>query len=402
MSRLRTPLKKALRETPRDAATVARMWSGVQGRMAVRRRGGILILAPVLVAAAAALAIWVPGRHRQATGPLTLVDGAAVGTMETATARVVGFADGSTITLGADTVLEPLANDNQRFEVALRRGRATFALSDQHPQKWTVESDVTIEVMASKFAVSRSETEVEVHVYEGVLLVRGENVPGRVQRLTAHERPILTLPLRQRGSSPATSPAVPPSPVPSPSTRSVSAPMRPAKSKAATTQVVPSPSAQEQPTGWRPLAVANRYDEAYRALGKEGVADVMVRSSSMEELLELADVTRRSGHAAEAIPALERAIEKFPGDSRAALAAFTQGRIEADDLAQPQKAARSFLRAVELGLPASLAEDAFVRLVESHLAAGDRKAALDDVDRYHARFPQGRFTERLNQLLQRQ
>ena len=428
MSKLRAPLKAALRVPVRDAATVARMWSGVRGRMAPRR--ALRILAPVLVAAAAAAAIWLPDwSHRQATGPLTLADGAAIGTLETTVARVVGFADGSTVTLGADTVLEPLVNDKQRFEVALRRGRATFELGAHHPRQWTVESGVTIEVMASKFAVSRSETEVEVHVYGGELLVRGEDVPGRVQRLTTRERPLVTLPLRQRATlmpaapalttvpsvapAPTTAmspvPTIAPSPLPTtaPPVKAISAPARPARSesaKGASSPVVPSPSVGEAPpaaAAWRPLADERRYGEAYRALGKDGVAEVTVHSSSMEELLELADVARRSGHAAEAIPALDRAVEKFPGDPRAALAAFTRGRIEADELAQPQNAARSFSRAVELGLPASLTEDAFLRLVESQLAAGDRQAAVDSVDRYHVRFPRGRFTERLNQLLQR-
>ncbi len=387
MSRLRLPLKNLLRDTPRDPATVERMWSGTQAKLGPQKVRQVWVWAP-LAAVAACLALWLAPR-RPTPGPLLLSDGSALSTVENRDqqGRRVSFLDGSVIVLDPGTVLEPLVNDPNRIELALRRGRATFALAPNQARQWLVESGVTIEVMASKFAVSRSDSAIDVLVFDGVVLVRGAEVPGRVQKLTAHQKLSLSLTAEIPPVAPvvATMPVAPPEVRTAP-TLSPSLPI--------TAQHRTKPRAAP---AWRPLAGEHQYDAAYRALGQGGVASALVKSSSLEELLDLADVARLSGHPAEAIPPLKRAVEEFPSDRRAAIAAFTRGRVEADSLAQPRQAADSFARAIELGLPQALTEDAFLRLVESRDAAGDYDAALDAMSRYLERFPHGRFVRRLRQ-----
>ena len=386
MSKLPFPLGKALRDTTPDPAALDRMWSGVRGRIApVPFKRRIWIAAPLFAAVAACVLIW-SHRPRPTTGPLALASGGAIGALENSsrTARIVSFNDGSRVVLGSGSLVEPLVNDEQHFALALRRGGATFELPRDHARKWTLESGATIEVMATKFSVSRSEAEVEVRVFDGVLVVRGERVPGRIQNLAANQQLTLSL------SAPSANRLTPAAPAEQPATGTIKAPS-PGRTRSAAIPATPSPSR-------RSLTSEHQDGEADRALGSDEVADAAAKPSSVEKLLRLADGARRSGHPAEALALLGRLVEGFPNDRRAALAAFTRGRIAADDLDQPRQAAESFARAIALGLPDALTEDAFLRLVESRLALGDRAAATAAVRQYEERFPRGRFAQRMKQL----
>ena len=92
------------------------------------------------------------------------------------------------------------------------------------------------------------------------------------------------------------------------------------------------------------------------------------------------------------MPLLERVLDEHPEDPRAALAAFTLGRVESA-LDRPARAAEAFARAIAIGPPAALHEDAMARLVEARAAAGERAAATEAARAYLARFPEGRHAE---------
>jgi hypothetical protein len=126
--------------------------------------------------------------------------------------------------------------------------------------------------------------------------------------------------------------------------------------------------------GWRELAARGDNDRAYAALGRGGVVEAS-RSASVEDLFALADVARLSGHPQEAAPPLERILEEDSSDPRAPLAALTLGRIQLRSLGAPAAAARSVRRALALGVPAGLTEDAYALLVESLSRAGDADGA---------------------------
>src|SRR5205807_1307722 len=143
----------------------------------------------------------------------------------------------------------------------------------------------TVEVVGTEFSVGRTDGKVEIQVSAGVVLVRGDVVPGHVQRLGAGE----ALTLTEASASMARSAPVPShaSDLPvAPSPDSEVAPrgssshrerkaMLPKSDQPHDTPPVPSP-ASEQPrplaASWRELAQAHRYGDAWTA-GRKSLAD---------------------------------------------------------------------------------------------------------------------------------
>lgn len=104
-----------------------------------------------------------------------------------------------------------------------------------------------------------------------------------------------------------------------------------------------------------------------------------------------ADAARREGRPREAASILSAMVEAH--DARASLAAFTLGKLHAEDLGDARNAAAWFERAFALGLPAGLDEQALARAVESHARAGSKSQAARVATQYEARFPRGRHLE---------
>jgi hypothetical protein len=82
---------------------------------------------------------------------------------------------------------------------------------------------------------------------------------------------------------------------------------------------------------------------------------------------------------------------RCPNDRRAAIADFTCGRIHADALRDHARAAQAFTAAIARGLPDSLRETAWLRLVETRVKAGDREGAREAARQHRQLFPSGRF-----------
>jgi transmembrane sensor len=211
---------------------------------------------------------------------------------------------------------------------------------------------------------------VRVTVEHGIVLVRGDSVPGRVQRLVDGQ----TI---EVGALHASGAAPPIAPEPSASAAVPSRPVHP-KVDAGSAQV----------PLWRALAGSGDYARAYREIGAGGIASE-ASHASVDDLLALGDVARLSGHPQDAVAPLSGVIRDHSSDARAGVAAFTLGRLELDTLARPDQAAAAFARSIELGLPGSLAEDAYARLVEADARAGDRAGARAAAKEYARKFPQG-------------
>ena len=109
-----------------------------------------------------------------------------------------------------------------------------------------------------------------------------------------------------------------------------------------------------------------------------------------DELIAQADAARRRGDLRGAESLLESALAGAPDRKRAALAAFTLGKLELDGLGNASRAAAAFSRAVSLGPPDAIAEDALARLVEAEGAAGQIEKARADALEYQKRYPNGR------------
>ncbi len=209
---------------------------------------------------------------------------------------------------------------------------------------------------------------VRVVVHEGRVLARGEHVPERARMLAAGESIVVRVPARPSSSTPAARPSE------APTEEEVVRPRVPARADAS--------------RRWRELADAGEYREAWRALDEVGMSRE-VRAADPEELLSLADVARRSGHAARAEEPLTELLRRFPDDPAAALGAFTLGRLRADQLGRPADAAEAFERALRSSLPSTLVPDALARLALARRDAGQHERARADASRYLERFPSG-------------
>jgi transmembrane sensor len=389
MSRLPTPVRRVLRSEA-DELALERMWRGIQRRRAERARGSPRLRWLVMVAAAAAVLVAIVTWRRAGVGtgadagPLHLAGGSEISALVAPDAPVTfTLSDGSQIELALGARVEALENGPTSFDALVSRGRATFDVRPGGPRRWSIEAGLaTVEVVGTRFTVERLPAGARVAVERGVVVVRGERVRDHVQRLAAGESLEVDdhEPIAPPPTAPVESAAAP-----------VSAPAKapPSPSAAPATPTAPAPSA-----AWRRLAQEGDNAQAYATLGPAGIASAS-HDASVDDLLALADVARRSGHPADAVAPLSQVVSSHGEDPRAPLAAFTLGRLQLDALSQPALAAQSFSRAISLGLPTSLQEDAFARLVEARARAGDGAGAKAAARDYEQRFPAGQRLEQV-------
>jgi transmembrane sensor len=353
----REPLRAHL-DDALDERQVRSMWQRIDHTPA--RTGRPWLLACVAAAALLLLAMGaVRGWREPEIRQLVLISGAAPGVLSADAAPAVSrFDDGSRVSLAAVTRLEVLRNDARSFVTALRRGSATFDVKPGGPRHWIVEAgELSVEVVGTRFHVERQHEVTRVSVEHGIVLVRGERVPGGSARLTAgtsFELPAAALaPVAERSASHGKA-------VPS------SAPL-----------LTPSAS------GVAPAPAAASSDSSSNA--------ELELLDGVERALRAADTARRQGDHAGAIGYFDAAWRQAaPGDARRGLAALSLARLLI--AGQPAQAAR-ILRSSLSDMPQALLEDASVRLVEAESRSGNHDAALRAADDYSRRFPTGRRAE---------
>jgi transmembrane sensor len=216
-----------------------------------------------------------------------------------------------------------------------------------------------------------------VHVDEGSVTVRGPSV-GALQVVMAGEQCVVDLPSRTTRISPSVrdkSPLDPDVPVDAGSDAAAAMPA---------TAASPSPPMRlSAPVSWIKLEEKGDYDAAYVAALSAGLASVL-RASSADELLRLAQVARLSGHRDTDREALVTCRRRFPGSERAAVAAYELGRSSS-----PSEASSWFDTYLGEQPNGPLAREASGRLVEARASAGDDRGARDAAARYIARYPDG-------------
>jgi len=281
---------------------------------------------------------------RQNSGQLALVSGGApIVLAAEERSQASRFDDGSQVSLQKGSRLEVLRNDAGSFVTVLRRGDVTFDVQPGGKRHWVVETgDVTVEVVGTRFRVERQGELAKVSVDHGVVLVRGERVPGGATRLTA-------------GQSFSLQPA------------------RASSSATAEPKASVEPKGSAEPSLPAPSNNASVWGAAPR--------DVVASE------LEAADEARQRGDAAGAIRHFDAAwAGAARGDARRGLIALSLARLLIGT--QPAKAAR-VLRSSLSDMPSALREDALARLVEAESRAGNRAAAQRAADDYRQRFPAG-------------
>ena len=378
MTPLPWPLRKVVRANIDDLA-VERIWQRLRRRRGewtsawVRSRSRLVALGALTLMVVTSIAVGLVVRRTTpvgpAAGPIRLLGGAELGTMEAKALETPTFAlsDGSFVALRPGSKLEILENNAGAFVTLLSSGGAGFSVQPGGSRRWTIECGLaTIEVVGTRFYVVREPSRVRVDVEHGVVLVRGDRVRDRVQRVTA-------------GQTIEVSAISDAEPKKSRSTEDVpnAAPENSGRTAA------PAPS-----VAWRDFARRGDYALAYGLLGPVGIRRIF-DVGGVADLLTVADVARLSGHPADAVSPLRRILSEHAGDPRAPIAAFTLGRIELDALGDPAASVDAFERALALGVPSGLLEDAYARLVEARARAHDPAGARRAANEYRIRFPGG-------------
>lgn len=385
MTDVEGPLRRHL-EDGFDEADLQRNWRGIQRRL-LRREATVTAkqrLRPALVLGAAMamllVGVWLSQRPSKSEGPLRFAEGQAAvarGTVLESNVLATELSDGSKVTLTRDGRLEVLENGAELFRLALHRGASTFEVEPGGPRRWIVEAGLaTVEVIGTKFSVQRTTDSVEVTVHRGVVLVRGDRVPGGIRRLEAGRSITLHEPA-------AVEPGQSSDPEPLPA-----APAWDGDASVLSTQ---SPPATAIPTNARSAAPRSGLPSHERVKPAASLASRPVPSPALtdrvEPLMREADEARRVGDQHRATELLRRVVEDARGDPRAALAAFTLARWVMDD--DPRQAAALLSRMLDDGAPRGLEEDARARLVEAHARAGNREGAEAAAADYEHRFPDG-------------
>ncbi|MFT3922676.1 MAG: FecR domain-containing protein [Myxococcales bacterium] len=428
------PLARALVSTEHDPATRVKHWRAIHARRGAAPKPadrtkflvGTLVGSGLAAAVVAMLLVFAPrdvAREQVvAASALLLSSGAPLQPVEAEQADVeLVLTDASRIRLAAGARLVPLVSTASRVDLALERGSALFSVTPGGPRRWSVAAGaVRVEVVGTEFRVSRASGQVEVQVAHGIVLVSGQTVPGGAQRLTAGDQ------LRVESSAVASAPQVlPPAPVIPEVTAQIAPPVEvaptplespvddPLASVSARSPRKKRPGSHSGGPNWSSLSAGSeadakwrlelgegRYDAAYRALGSAQFAHATRLARSAEELLDLADVARLSGHARDAVIPLKRLLDDFSDSPHAAVAAFTLGRTLLDQMHDATGAAQAFQRAIGLRPPHALLEDCHARLVQAQLQAGARDEAQRAADKYRMLFPNGRHLAELERWLQ--
>jgi transmembrane sensor len=237
-------------------------------------------------------------------------------------------------------------------------GSAHFNVAPNREREFRVSAGrVEVVVIGTKFSVARQGGRTAVAVEAGQVRVEWE----RGQQL---------LHPGERGSFPPFETAGPAAPAAEPEAPTVEPPAASARTG----------------SDWRVLAEHGEAAAAYRRLHDKAKP---VAPANLDDLLLAADVARTSGHAADSARYLERALALHRNDARAAVVAFTLGRVRLADLDDPAGAAAAFAQARAAAPQGPLAEDALAREVEARYRSGDRAGARALAEEYVKTWPSG-------------
>ena len=251
-------------------------------------------------------------------------------------------------------------------ELELVTGSAYFKVAPNREREFRVRAGrVGIVVVGTSFSVERQGERTTVAVQSGKVRVEWERghqllVPGERGSFPPLEMATVEAPSRERET--------PTQEAPRPATPTV------------------QPRAVRARPDWRVVAKRGEFAAAYRLLHDQAKP---IPRGNLDDLLLAADVARRSGHAVDSVPYLERALALYPGDARSAVVAFTLGRVRLADLNDPVGAAAAFARARAAAPQGPLAEDALAREIEARFRGGEKRRARELAEEYVKTWPEG-------------
>jgi hypothetical protein len=174
-----------------------------------------------------------------------------------------------------------------------------------------------------------------------------------------------------------------------------------AETEAFVAEAPPYAAPPYQPPDWQQKADAGDFAGARVALERAGGWDVALAGSSPEQLMTLVDLGRASSEREQAVRALRRLLDAFPGAPEAPLAAWTLAN-QLEQGGDHGGAAEAYALYRRLSPTGDFAEDAAARQLDAAFAQGDAERATELIDQYAKDFPTGRrlaeFREELEKL----
>jgi transmembrane sensor len=356
--------------TPR----VARVWQAIVPRIERGRSPSRRWLAPLLLAGALGAAGVVTAISLDRTPDAASVwENAALETKGDSLS--VRLEDSSRIELAAESRVELSESAPDAVRLRLRRGSVRCDVTHREGRRFSVEAlGIEVRVIGTLFsvAIGAGERQVEVAVERGSVEVRSLDDAGAYRRISAGERWSVALPELSAAPSAEAAPSVEAAP-----------------SAEAAPSVAPETTASG--TELRPVKPRDepRGDSVGPATGDEADSAGHAQTATARELLDLANLARRSGDLAAAVRAYELLLSKHPTDARVGLAAFELGRLRLERLGNPAGAVSALERAIARAPSPGLREDAMARLVQAHAALGDGARCRRTRDKYLAEYPGG-------------
>ena len=292
------------------------------------------------------------------------------------------FSDGSRLEVSDGAAISLLENSGTTVRFSLEKGRARFIVTPGGPRLWqVVAGDISVTVLGTIFIVEKDASHVGVSVERGAVSVRGAGVTDGGVRLAAGQSISIAFAETPVSSHPLSTPL-----------------------KQAGSETAAPPSEEKRPAirkrEWKQKAESGNYTEAFAELGASGVAALARQTRDIDELFQLADVARFSGHTSDAVAPLSAIVERSSDKGKAGLAAYTLGRLYMGQLSMPEKAIPWLDKALALGIPTALEEAVMANRIRALLMLDDtRWSALAKA--YFERYPTGRYRRQIETWINR-
>lgn len=346
-------------------------------------------LGAVAAFAAVALWLWSPGDRLldgQSSDALVAWEAGPGAVLVAEEAVNVTLGDGTRLDLDVHTTLATLPSEPNRFDLELRRGRASFDVAHNPQRQFRVHAgSVTVVVLGTRFSVTRTDGVVQVNVERGKVAVERE---GQVTQLTPGQS--------WQGQEAA---IVPPVSTAAPAASALGADGSSVEGPSAEAPSVEAPSVGSNEA---PPESAASHQSSGASLKPNGAGAAASESelgaSPAKELFDASREARRVGNSRQAAQLLQQLVGQYPKDPRAGLAAFELGRIRADVLGDTSGAIQAFEQALRLSPNGGFRQDALARLAQAYDRVGRSKDCQATRKRYLAAYGQGVHAQRMLQL----
>ncbi len=331
--------------------------------------------------------------------------------------RLVRFSEGTSLILASNAKLRITETTPHGAGVLLEQGSVEASVVHTGADtQWALRAGpFDVRVTGTRFEAAwdpASET-FEITMREGSVIVRGPVlsseralVAGEHLRISVRDgelalhtsqpnaRPKLaplaaSIALRQPSEAVSAEPPILPGP------SAIAAPPRSPSTLAQGPDATATATTSDREPGWRELASAGKYKEAFAATERVGFVQEVERASSTD-LTTLTDIARFAGRPALAREALLAQRRRFGARGRSA---FLIGKTAADQQGNAAEGVRWFETYLSEEPAGALAEQALGRIME--LSKKDSAAARSAAERYVARYPSGSYAGLARSVLAR-